>query len=110
MKNYIIKKENDFSFAYESDLSIMDKLNAIATKVYHANGVELTDEAIIKLEQLEKLGFNDLPICMAKTQYSFSDDPTKLGAPEDFNITIRNLKVSSGAGFRDAGNNGGIDR
>ena len=92
-------KENDFSFAYESDLSIMDKLNAIATKVYHANGVELTDEAIIKLEQLEKLGFNDLPICMAKTQYSFSDDPTKLGAPENFNITIRNLKVSSGAGF-----------
>ena len=92
-------KENDFSFAYESDLSIMDKLNAIATKVYHANGVDLTDEAIIKLEQLEKLGFNDLPICMAKTQYSFSDDPAKLGAPENFNITIRNLKVSSGAGF-----------
>lgn len=92
-------KENDFSFAYESDLSIMDKLNAIATKVYHANGVDLTDEAIIKLEQLEKLGFNNLPICMAKTQYSFSDDPTKLGAPENFNITIRNLKVSSGAGF-----------
>ena len=76
-----------------------EKLNAIVTKIYHADGVELTEDAEIKMTQLESLGFGNLPICMAKTQYSFSDDPTKLGAPVNFKVTIRNLKVSSGAGF-----------
>ena len=90
---------NDFSYAYDLDMSIMDKLNAIATKVYHADGVDLVGSAPKQLRQLEELGFGSLPICMAKTQYSFSDDQTKTGAPKDFRISVRNLKVSAGAGF-----------
>ena len=77
----------------------MEKLEAIAKKIYRADGVELVGNAIGQIKDLEKLGFGKLPICMAKTQYSFSDDPKKLGAPTGFKITIRNLKVSSGAGF-----------
>ncbi len=95
----LCETENDFSFAYESELSIKEKLEAIATKIYHADGVDLIGNAPKQLKQLEKLGFGDLPICMAKTQYSFSDDPDKLGAPKDFRISVRNLKVSAGAGF-----------
>ena len=91
--------DNDFSFSYDLDMSIKDKLNAIATKVYHADGVDLVQNAPKQLEQLEELGFSNLPICMAKTQYSFSDDQNKLGAPKDFRISVRNLKVSAGAGF-----------
>ncbi len=90
---------NDFSYAYDLDMSIMDKLNAIATKVYHADGVDLVGSAPKQLKQLEELGFGSLPICMAKTQYSFSDDQSKTGAPKDFRISVRNLKVSAGAGF-----------
>ena len=90
---------NDFSYAYDLDMSIMDKLNAIDTKVYHADGVDLVGSAPKQLRQLEELGFGSLPICMAKTQYSFSDDQTKTGAPKDFRISVRNLKVSAGAGF-----------
>ncbi len=90
---------NDFSYAYDLDMSIMDKLNAIATKVYHADGVDLVGSAPKQLRQLEELGFGSLPICMAKTQYSFSDDQSKTGAPKDFRISVRNLKVSAGAGF-----------
>ena len=92
-------QENDFRFAYDDHLSIEEKLNSIAQKIYHADGVDLVGNAPKQLKQLEELGYSDLPICMAKTQYSFSDDQTKLGAPKDFRITVRNLKVSAGAGF-----------
>lgn len=90
---------NDFRFAYDVEDSIEEKVSAIATKVYHADGVEYATAAKKQLKQLEDQGFGGLPICMAKTQYSFSDDQTKLGAPEGFTITVRNLKVSAGAGF-----------
>ena len=90
---------SDFRFAYELDDTIEGKLAAIATKVYHADGVDFTSSAAKQLRQLEEQGFGGLPICVAKTQYSFSDDQTKLGAPRGFRITVRNLKVSAGAGF-----------
>ena len=90
---------NDFSQSYELDEPIMDKLNAICTKLYHADGVQLVGSAVKQLKQIEELGFGGLPICMAKTQYSFSDDPTLLGAPRGFTVTVRNLKVCAGAGF-----------
>lgn len=102
LANEVIKlaeKSNQFKFAYDLDDSIYNKLNSIATKIYHAEKIELTSNALKQLQQLEELGFSNLPICMAKTQYSFSDDPKKLAAPKDFTITIRELKVSSGAGF-----------
>ncbi|HQB32959.1 MAG TPA: formate--tetrahydrofolate ligase, partial [Erysipelotrichaceae bacterium] len=90
---------SQFEFAYDLNDSIYDKLNKIATRIYHADRVELTANALKQLSQLEALGFSSLPICMAKTQYSFSDDPLKLAAPKNFTITVRELKVSSGAGF-----------
>jgi formate--tetrahydrofolate ligase len=89
----------DFRFAYESEGSISDKLRAIATKVYGARGVQLTAEAKRMERKLTEFGFGNLPVCVAKTQYSFSDDPKKLGAPEDFEITVRALRISAGAGF-----------
>ncbi len=92
-------KENDFTFAYEDNLSIKEKMDAIATKIYHADGVDLVGNANKQLKQLEELGFSNMPICMAKTQYSFSDDQNKLGAPSNFRISVRNLKVAAGAGF-----------
>ena len=95
----LCEEPNDFTFSYESDMSIMEKLNAIATKVYHADGVDLIGNAPKQLRELEELGFGGMPICVAKTQYSFSDDPAKLGAPTGFRIAVRNLKVSAGAGF-----------
>ena len=95
----LCEEESDFRFAYEDDASIEEKLNCIACRVYHADGVELTAGARKQMKELEALGFDKIPICMAKTQYSFSDDPTKLGAPEGFTITVRNIKVSAGAGF-----------
>ena len=90
---------NDFTFAYDLDLPIKEKLLTIARKIYHADGIHLPGNVPKQIKQLEDLGFGSLPICMAKTQYSFSDDQTKLGAPKDFNIVIRNIKVSAGAGF-----------
>ena len=90
---------NDFTFAYDLDLPIKEKLLTIARKIYHADGIHLPGNVPKQIKQLEDLGFGSLPICMAKTQYSFSDDPAKLGAPEGFNVTVRNLKVCSGAGF-----------
>ena len=90
---------SDFRFAYNDEDDIVTKLNDIARKIYHADGVELTAPAKKQLKELEDLGFDKLPICMAKTQYSFSDVATRLGAPEHFTITVRNLKVSAGAGF-----------
>ena len=95
----LCEEENNFSFAYDAEDSIEAKLNAIATKIYHADGVALTAGARKQMKELEALGFDKLPICMAKTQYSFSDDATLLGAPKGFTITVRNLKVSAGAGF-----------
>ncbi len=90
---------NSFHQSYELDTSIMDKLSAICTKVYHADGVQLVGNAVKQIKQIEELGFGNLPICMAKTQYSFSDDASLLGAPKGFTINVRNLKVCAGAGF-----------
>ncbi|KXZ39357.1 Formate-tetrahydrofolate ligase [Alkalithermobacter thermoalcaliphilus JW-YL-7 = DSM 7308] len=91
--------ENNFSYAYDLDIPIKDKIRAIAQKVYGADDVEFTPAATREIENLEKLGFGKLPICMAKTQYSLSDDQTKLGRPTGFKITVRQVKVSAGAGF-----------
>lgn len=91
--------DNHFQFVYNEEDSIETKLNKIVTKVYGGKGVRLTPAAKRELKQLEELGFSNYPICMAKTQYSFSDDPKKLGAPKDFVVTISQLKVSAGAGF-----------
>ena len=88
-----------FTFSYEDDLSIAEKIEAIAKRVYHADGVVFEPAAQKEIAQLEALGFGEMPVCMAKTQYSFSDDATKLGAPRDFQITVRQVKVSAGAGF-----------
>ena len=95
----LCEEPNDFRYAYELDLSIEEKINAIAHKVYHAKHMLMLPAAEKKAKQLEKQGFGNLPVCMAKTQYSFSDDPTLLGAPDDFRLTVRDLKVSAGAGF-----------
>jgi len=95
----LCEEPNNFSFVYDLDQSVKEKLEAIAKKVYHADGVVLTDNALKQLAHIEALGFDKLPICMAKTQYSFSDDASKLGAPEGFKITVRNLKIAAGAGF-----------
>ena len=88
-----------FTFAYEENTSIQYKLNAIVNRVYGGERAILTPNAQKQAQKLFELGFGDLPICMAKTQYSFSDDPTLLGAPGGFDVTVRNLKVSAGAGF-----------
>ena len=88
-----------FQFAYDAEDTIENKLDAIARKIYRADGVDLTPAARKQLRQLTELGFDKLPVCMAKTQFSFSDDPALLGAPTGFRITVRELKVSAGAGF-----------
>ena len=93
------ESNNDFSFAYELEGSIEDKLNQIVQKVYGGKGVVLTADAKKQAKELEALGFGNCPICVAKTQYSLTDDQTKLGAPTDFEVTVRNLKISAGAGF-----------
>ena len=90
---------SNFSFSYEDDCSIDDKIKAITQKVYRGDNVIYTAEALKQKKQLEEMGFGKLPVCIAKTQYSFSDDMKKIGAPENFDITVRNLKVSAGAGF-----------
>ena len=95
----LCEEPNEFEFCYDTELSIKEKLNAIATKIYRADGVQLVGSAVKQLKQLEELGFGNMPICMAKTQYSFSDDAKKLGAPRNFTVQVRNLKVSAGAGF-----------
>ena len=93
------RSADTFTFSYEDDLSIAEKIEAIAKRVYHADGVVFEPAAQKEIAQLEALGFGEMPVCMAKTQYSFSDDATKLGAPRDFQITVRQVKVSAGAGF-----------
>ena len=95
----LCEEPNDFRFAYDADLPIKDKIEAIATKIYGADGVDYLPKASKEIEELEKFGYGNLPICMAKTQYSLSDDQTKLGRPEHFRITIRQVNVSAGAGF-----------
>lgn len=95
----LVEEPNDFKFSYELEGSIEDKLNQIVKKVYHGKGVILTGAAQKQAKELESMGFGNCPICIAKTQYSFSDDQTKLGAPKDFEVTVRNLKISAGAGF-----------
>lgn len=93
------EEKGNFTFSYGDELSITEKIEAIVKKVYGGKGINLLPNAKKQIAQLEGLGFGKLPVCIAKTQYSFSDDPTKLGAPEDFTVTVKNVKVSAGAGF-----------
>lgn len=93
------EEKGDFTFSYDTDLTIEEKIDAIVKKVYGGDGVVLTPNAKKQAQKLTEMGFVNCPVCMAKTQYSFSDDPTKLGAPENFTVTVRNLKISAGAGF-----------
>ena len=93
------EEKSNFTFSYGDELSITEKIEAIVKKVYGGKGINLLPNAKKQIAQLEGLGFGKLPVCIAKTQYSFSDDPTKLGAPEDFTVTVKNVKVSAGAGF-----------
>ena len=95
----LCQTESQLTFAYDVKEPLKQKITDIATKIYHADGVEFAPSAAKQLQQLEELGFGELPICMAKTQYSFTDDQTKLGAPENFKITVREVRVSAGAGF-----------
>ena len=95
----LCQTESKLTFAYDVKDSLKQKITDIATRIYHADGVEFAPSAAKQLQQLEELGFGELPICMAKTQYSFTDDQTKLGAPENFKITVREVRVSAGAGF-----------
>ena len=91
--------KNHFAFSYDLDLSIEEKLNALVQKVYHGERAVLTGPAKKQAERLTELGYGKCPICVAKTQYSFTDDPKKLGAPKGFEVTVRNLKIAAGAGF-----------
>jgi formate--tetrahydrofolate ligase len=95
----LCEEENNFEFSYESELSIEEKINKLTRRIYGGNGAVITTAAKKQIDKLTELGFGSLPICVAKTQYSFSDDPTKLGAPENFEITVKNVRVSAGAGF-----------
>ncbi len=95
----LCEEENNFRMCYALDDGIEDKLEAIAKNVYHADSIALTSQAKKQIVELTNLGYGNLPICMAKTQYSFSDDPALLGAPSGFTLTVRNVKVSAGAGF-----------
>lgn len=93
------EEKGDFTYSYGLDLSIEEKIEAIVKKIYGGEGISVTPQAKKQIASLEALGFSNLPICIAKTQYSFSDDPSKLGAPDGFTVTIKNVKVSAGAGF-----------
>jgi formate--tetrahydrofolate ligase len=95
----LCEEKNDFSFSYELDGTIEEKIEAIVRRIYGGTGVTFAPLAKKEIAKLTALGFDKMPICMAKTQYSFSDDQTKLGAPEGFTVTVRNVKVSAGAGF-----------
>lgn len=97
--NICENQKSDFHMLYDVNDSIEDKMNTIATEIYGADGVDFTADALKQVRELEKLGLDRLPICVAKTQYSFTDDPKKLGAPKNFRITVREVKVSAGAGF-----------
>ncbi|MBO4954110.1 MAG: formate--tetrahydrofolate ligase [Clostridia bacterium] len=95
----LCEQENHFAYSYESDLSLEEKITAVVQKVYGGDGISILPAAKKQLDRLTELGYGSLPVCMAKTQYSFSDDPKKLGAPEGFTVTIKNVRVSAGAGF-----------
>ncbi len=95
----IESKPSDYKPLYDEKLPIKDKLHAIATEIYRADGVIYTAQAEKAIKEIESLGFGNIPVCVAKTQYSLSDDPAKLGKPENFKITVRDLKLSAGAGF-----------
>ena len=95
----LCEEKNGFTYSYELDTTIEEKIGAIVKKVYGGDGVAFTDEAKAEIDRLTSLGYGNLPVCMAKTQYSFSDDATKLGAPDGFTVTVRKIKVSAGAGF-----------
>ena len=95
----LCEQPNDFTYSYELDGGIEDKIEAVVTKIYGGDGVDFLPAAKKQIENLTALGFSHLPVCIAKTQYSFSDDPAKLGAPEHFRVTVKNVKVSAGAGF-----------
>jgi formate--tetrahydrofolate ligase len=93
------EEQGDFTFSYELDGTIEDRIDAVVRKIYGGDGISVLPAAKAQIARLTELGFGNLPICVAKTQYSFSDDPTKLGAPEGFTVTVKNVKVSAGAGF-----------
>ncbi|MBQ2862181.1 MAG: formate--tetrahydrofolate ligase, partial [Oscillospiraceae bacterium] len=93
------EEKGDFTFSYGLDCSIEEKIESVVKKVYGGEGITIMPNAKKQIEQLTKLGYDNVPVCIAKTQYSFSDDPTKLGAPEGFKVTIKNVKISAGAGF-----------
>ena len=93
------EEKGSFTYSYSDDMSLEEKINAVVTRIYHGSGVSYQAAARKELERLEKLGFGKCPVCIAKTQYSFSDDPSKPGAPEDFTVTVKNVKISAGAGF-----------
>ena len=95
----LCEEKGDFTFAYDIGGTIEDKIEAVVKKVYGGNGITVLPAAKKQIARLEELGFGSCPVCIAKTQYSFSDDPTKLGAPEDFTVTVKNVKISAGAGF-----------
>ena len=95
----LCEQPNHFSFTYELEQPIEEKIRAIAKRIYHAKHLLMLPAAKKKAAELEKLGFGNLPICMAKTQYSFSDDSALLGAPEGFTVNVSNVKVCAGAGF-----------
>ncbi|MBQ2890368.1 MAG: formate--tetrahydrofolate ligase [Clostridia bacterium] len=95
----LCERENDFTFSYETEDTIENKIGAIVKKIYRGEGVIFTPQAKKQIDELTALGYGNLPVCMAKTQYSFSDDLTKIGAPEGFTVTVRNVKISAGAGF-----------
>ena len=95
----LCEEPGDFSFSYSDDLPIADKIAAVVRRVYGGDGIAVTPAATKQIARLEELGFGKLPVCIAKTQYSFSDDPTKLGAPEHFEVTVKEVRVSAGAGF-----------
>lgn len=90
---------NNFSYCYELDLPIAEKIKVVVQKIYGGTNIKILKTAQAEIDKLEKLGYGNLPICIAKTQYSFSDDATKLGAPTDFEVTVKNVKISAGAGF-----------
>ena len=93
------EEKGDFTFSYELDSTIEEKIEAVVKKIYGGSGITVMPNAKKQIAELEKLGLDKCPVCIAKTQYSFSDDPTKLGAPEDFTVTVKNVKISAGAGF-----------
>lgn len=95
----IENEKPNFTYSYPLDMSIEDKINAVVTKVYGGKGIKIEDSAIKEIKKLEEMGYSNLPVCIAKTQYSFSDNPALLGAPEDFTVTVKKVKVSAGAGF-----------